>query len=106
MVYRRLKRHRSISTRLLGAPAPEWSRGVAEEKVDRDQKLPYYAEQGVRHVWLLDPIDKRLEVYALDARSRRWREVRIHQGDTLVRAAPFDAIELDLAALWSPPRVT
>jgi hypothetical protein len=30
--------------------------------------------------------------------------VRIHQGDTTVRAAPFDAIELDLSALWSPPR--
>jgi hypothetical protein len=31
--------------------------------------------------------------------------VRIHQGDTMVRAAPFDAIELDLGALWSPPRL-
>jgi Uma2 family endonuclease len=88
---------------------PDWVCEVlsrSTEKLDRDQKLPYYAEHGVRHVWLLDPIDKRLEVYALDARSKRWREVRIHQGDTLVRAAPFDAIELDLAALWSPPRVT
>jgi hypothetical protein len=54
---------------------------------------------------LLDPIDKRLEVYALDAATRRWREVKIHQGDTTVRAEPFDAIELDLGALWSPPRV-
>ena len=88
---------------------PDWVCEVlsqSTEKLDRDQKLPYYAEQGVRHVWLLDQIDKRLEVYALDARSKRWREVRIHQGDTPVRAAPFDVIELDLAALWSPPRVT
>jgi Uma2 family endonuclease len=89
--------------------APDWACEVlsrSTEKLDRDEKLPYYAEHGVRHVWLLDPIDKHLEVYALDASARRWREVRIHQGDTPVRAAPFDAIELDLAALWSPPRVT
>ncbi|HET7504333.1 MAG TPA: Uma2 family endonuclease [Kofleriaceae bacterium] len=87
---------------------PDWVCEVisrSTEKLDRDEKLPYYAEHGVRHAWLLDPIDKRLEVYALDASSRRWREVRIHQGDAVVRAAPFDAIELDLAALWAPPRI-
>jgi len=88
---------------------PDWVCEVlsrSTEKIDRDEKLPYYAEHGVHHVWLLDPLDKRLEVYALDVSTRRWREVRIHQGDTSVRAAPFDAIELDLAALWSRPRVT
>jgi len=87
--------------------APDWVCEVlsrSTEKLDRDEKLPYYASHGVLHAWLLDPIDKRLEVYSLDAESRRWREVRIHQGDAVVRAAPFDAIELDLGALWSPPR--
>jgi Uma2 family endonuclease len=74
------------------------------EKLDRDEKLPYYAEHGVPHVWLIDPIDQRLEIYTLDAGSKRWREVRIHQGNATVRAEPFDAIELELAALWSPPR--
>jgi Uma2 family endonuclease len=88
---------------------PDWVCEVlsrSTEKLDRDEKLPYYAEHGVRHVWLLDPIDKHLEVYALDASAKRWREVRTYHGDTPVRAAPFDAIELDLSALWSPPRVT
>jgi len=87
---------------------PDWVCEVlsrSTEKLDRDEKLPYYAEHGVPHVWLLDPIDRRLEVYTLDAETRRWSEVRIHQGDTTVRAAPFDAIELDLSALWSPPRL-
>jgi Uma2 family endonuclease len=73
-------------------------------KIDRDEKMPYYAEQGVRHVWLVDPIDKRLEVHTRDDDAPRWREVRIHHGDDTVRAAPFEAIELDLSALWSPPR--
>jgi len=87
--------------------APDWVCEVlsrSTEKLDRDEKLPYYAVHGVLHAWLLDPIDKRLEVYSLNTETKRWREVRIYQGDTTVRAAPFDAIELDLGALWSPPR--
>ena len=86
--------------------APDWACEIlsrSTETIDRDEKLPYYAHHGVRHVWLLDPIDKRLEVYALDD-SRAWRAVRIYEGDVTVRAEPFDAIELDLSALWSPPR--
>lgn len=72
------------------------------EKLDRDVKLPLFAEHGVRHVWLVDPIDKRLEVYTRYADEPRWREVRMYTSGP-VRATPFDAIELDLDALWSPP---
>lgn len=85
--------------------APDWVCEVlsrSTEKLDRDEKLPYYAAHGVRHVWLLDPIDKRLEVYALDD-SGRWRAVRMFEGDVTVRAEPFEAIDLDLNALWSGP---
>jgi Uma2 family endonuclease len=88
--------------------APDWICDVlspSTERLDREEKLPGYAEHGVPYVWLLDPIGKRLEVYVLDASTKRWREVQLHQGDVVVRAAPFDAIELDLGALWSPPRV-
>jgi Uma2 family endonuclease len=87
---------------------PDWVCEVlspSTEKLDREEKLPYYAAHGVRHAWLLDPVDKRLEVYILEANTKRWRQPRIHQGDVAVRAEPFDAIELDLGALWSPPRM-
>jgi Uma2 family endonuclease len=86
---------------------PDWICEVlspSTERLDRDHKLPLYAEHGVRHVWLVDPIAKRLEVYTLDPAGGAWREVRTHQGDVGVRAPPFEAIELELAALWSPPR--
>jgi Uma2 family endonuclease len=86
---------------------PDWICEVlskSTESLDRDEKLPLYAEQGVEHVWLLDPIAQTLEVHA-HPESGRWREVRVHQGDVRVRVAPFEAIELELAALWSPPRV-
>jgi Uma2 family endonuclease len=86
---------------------PDWVCEVlsrSTEKIDRDEKLPYYAAHGVPHVWLIDPIDKRLEIYTLDASTKRWREVRIHEGDVTVRADPFASVELDLTALWPPPR--
>ncbi|HVY49649.1 MAG TPA: hypothetical protein VHB21_27335, partial [Minicystis sp.] len=54
---------------------------------------------------LLDPLAKTLEVHARPS-DGRYREVRVHQGDVRVRAAPFDAIELDLAVMWGPPEPT
>ena len=73
------------------------------ESVDRNEKLPIYAEHGVRHVWLVDPIAQTLEVHVL-GEGGRWREVRTYRGDEHVRAAPFGAMELELSALWSGPR--
>ena len=66
---------------------------------DRIQKPAIYARENVGHMWLLDPALRTLEVFALDGATYRlaagWR------GDTVVRAAPFDAMELDLAELWA-----
>jgi Uma2 family endonuclease len=86
--------------------APDWVCEVlspSTEKIDRDDKLPYYASHRVSHVWLLDPIDKRLEVYQLDD-GGHWRAVRMYEGDVTVRAEPFAALELDLGALWAKPQ--
>jgi hypothetical protein len=80
---------------------PDWVCEVmsrSTEKLDRDEKLPYYAEHGVRHVWLVDP-DKHLEVHSLDVETKRWREVRIPPRRRDGPREPFDAIELDLGAL-------
>lgn len=46
----------------------------------------------------LDPVDRTLEVYRLDA--GRWLDAGRHQGDARVRVPPFEAIELELEALW------
>lgn len=84
---------------------PDWVCEVlspSTSALNRNEKLPLYAKLGVRHVWLVDPIARSLEVYALGDEGR-WREVRGHHGDERVRAAPFDAIEIELAGLWSPP---
>ena len=84
---------------------PDWVCEVlskSTENVDRNEKPPIYAEQGVRHVWLVDPVAQTLEVHALGD-DARWREVRVYAGDARVRAEPFAAVEVELAALWSPP---
>jgi Uma2 family endonuclease len=57
--------------------APDWVCEVlsrSTENLDRGEKLPYYAAHSVHHVWLLDPIDKRLEVYTLTSASRLARD--------------------------------
>lgn len=85
--------------------APDWACEVlskSTEKIDRDEKLPIYAQHAVGHVWLVDPLAMTLEVYALGERGH-WREVRVYQGNERVRAAPFEAIEIELAALWGTP---
>ena len=67
-------------------------------RLDRVKKLPVYARTGVPHLWLVDPIVRTLEVYRLE--SGRWVVLATHGDDALVRAEPFEAIELELGALW------
>ena len=84
--------------------APDWICEVlskSTEAVDRSKKLPIYAAQGVRHVWLIDPIAMILEAHALGD-NHRWREVRVYEGSARAHVEPFAAIELDLGALWAP----
>ncbi|MBI4951320.1 MAG: Uma2 family endonuclease [Myxococcales bacterium] len=102
----RVERMPSLPETAYFALVPDWVCEVlskSTEAVDRNEKLPLYRAHGVRHVWLVDPIAQTLEVYTL-GEAERWREVRVFRADAPVRAAPFDAIELDLAALWSPPQ--
>ncbi|XXX73245.1 Uma2 family endonuclease [Sorangium sp. So ce134] len=82
--------------------APDWACEVLSpttEACDREQKMPVYAREGVRWVWLLDPDARVLEIYSL-TEGRRWQISAIYRDNALVRAEPFDAIDLDLAALW------
>jgi Uma2 family endonuclease len=70
----------------------------ATESLDRGRKLLRYAREGVAHVWLVDPLKQVLEVLSLE--SGRWTEVGRCEGNARVSAAPFEAVELELGALW------
>lgn len=65
---------------------------------DRTQKLPLYQRCGVRHVWLVDPLGFSLEVFRLG--SEYYELILTAHGDDVVRAEPFDAIELELGVVW------
>lgn len=72
-------------------------------RLDRQKKLVVYAREGVADVWLLDPLERMLEVLRLD--QGRWTIVSVHAGDDEVRAEPFEATVLPLRRLWAdePP---
>jgi Uma2 family endonuclease len=85
---------------------PDWICEVlspSTASVDRDKKLPLYAELGVPHVWLVDPVGKAVEAHA-DPDGGTWRHVRVYPGDGPARIPPFEAVDLDLPAMWSKPR--
>lgn len=84
------------------AVPPDWVCEVlspSAESVDRADKVPIFAREGVGHVWLLDPDVETLEVLRLDGET--YRIVGTFRGDEVVRAEPFEAIELGLSVLWA-----
>jgi Uma2 family endonuclease len=83
--------------------APDWVCEVLSKstvRVDLEGKLPIYARAGVKHAWIVDPLLRTLHVYR--AEHERWVLASVHAGETRIRAEPFDAIELELGALWLP----
>jgi len=82
--------------------APDWLCEVlspSTQRIDRALKLPLYAAAGVKHVWLIEPRNRTLEVLRLH--EGNWLLVGTYLDQAKVRAEPFDAIELDLAVLWA-----
>jgi len=84
---------------------PDWICEVlsrSTEQLDRARKLPIYARAGVEFAWLLNPLSRTLEI--LQREGARWVLLATHAHDEMVRAAPFDAITVDLLALWGELR--
>ena len=70
-------------------------------KKDRAVKLPIYAHYGVAHVWLVDPVVRTLEAYALQQDG--WLLLATLKDDDAVSLPPFDAVSFSLADLWAEP---
>jgi Uma2 family endonuclease len=80
---------------------PDWVCEIlspSTEALDRGKKMRIYRREGVGHAWLVNPITRTLEVYRLE--TGRWVLLDTFEEDALVRAEPFEAIELSLAVLW------
>jgi len=82
--------------------APDWVCEVLSPSTagtDRADKLPIFAREAVAHAWLVDPLQRTLEVLRLEA--PRWVLLGVYKDQAKVRAEPFEAFELDLATLWA-----
>ena len=81
--------------------APDWACEIASpstERIDRGVKMDIYLRERVGHLWLLDPLERFVEVFRL--RDGLWVRVGSWTGDTPARIEPFEAIDMDLNALW------
>ncbi|MCP3139674.1 Uma2 family endonuclease [Pyxidicoccus xibeiensis] len=83
--------------------APDWVCELlspSTASLDRGRKKDLYAREGVGHLWLVDPDTRTLEVFLRQGDS--WEKRGWHSGEGRIRAEPFEAIELNLGALWPP----
>ena len=81
--------------------APDWACEIVSphtERLDRMRKMPIYAREQVSHLWLVDPIQRTLEVYRLE--NQDWTVVNSYHGAQNVRAEPFEALEIDMSRWW------
>lgn len=82
---------------------PSWICEVlspSTERFDRGRKRALYAMAGVPWLWFISPTTRLLEVNEL--RGDVYAHLASFEDDEKARAQPFEAIELDLALLWSP----
>ncbi|MGA3120795.1 MAG: Uma2 family endonuclease [Polyangiaceae bacterium] len=81
--------------------APDWICEVlspSSAASDRADKMPIYLRERVSHAWLVDPLARTLEVFRRE--GERWLLIGAWRDEAKVRGEPFDALELELAALW------
>ncbi|MCU0834748.1 MAG: Uma2 family endonuclease [Chromatiaceae bacterium] len=82
---------------------PDWVCEIlspATASKDREIKLPIYARFGVSYAWLIDPLKRTLEAYALA--DGGWREIARYRESGRVSVPPFEAVTIELAELWVP----
>ena len=99
--WRRERMPRLPETAFFAVP-PDWVCEVLSPStalLDRAKKLRIYAEHGVGHAWLVDPQQQTLETLRLQ--GSRWLMLDTFAGSAVVRAAPFEGLELELGHLWN-----
>ena len=82
--------------------APDWICEVlspSTARIDRAEKLPIYAEQGVSHAWLIDPELRTVE--AFENRNGQWLLLKVFEGEAPAAIPPFDAVPIVLGLLWA-----
>jgi Uma2 family endonuclease len=80
---------------------PDWVCEVlspSTEAIDRGMKMPLYARHRIRHLWLVSPKQRTIEVYKLVGKS--YKQLAVHRVVRRLRVEPFDAVELPLQLVF------
>ncbi|MDI3285415.1 Uma2 family endonuclease [Polyangium sp. 15x6] len=80
---------------------PDWVCEVLSQshrKYDRRIKFPFYAKVGVAYLWVVDPPARTAEIKKLI--NGHFTDIAVFADDELLRAEPFDAVEIPLSPLW------
>jgi len=97
-------RRERVPERPTGRPVrirPDWVCEIvspSNAKRDTIEKVEIYRRHGVPHYWILDPVQETLLVYRLTPDG--WLLVLTAGRGDVVRAEPFDAIELRVGLLF------
>ena len=67
---------------------------------DRVLKLHVYATSGIPWYWLVDPLERTVEVLRLDPETALYTTVHTHAGGGPIQAPPFDAVAFDTEEWW------
>ena len=80
---------------------PDWVCEILSPSTARHDRIPkmnIYSVNEIPHYWIVDPINKTLEVFALESSS--YRNIITFGENDRVSAPPFEEIEFDLGNLW------
>lgn len=80
---------------------PDWVCEIASPSTslrDRRIKMPVYARHGVNHLWLVEPLECRIEAY--ERGGSRWIVDGVFGDDRDARVPPFDAATIDIVRIW------
>lgn len=82
---------------------PDWICEVLSGtgRIERQKKMPIYGRYKVAYAWIIDLDDQTLEVKKLV--NGLWTDVAVFGGDEVVRAEPFEDVEIDLTLVWGAP---
>ncbi len=81
--------------------APDWVCEILSPgtfRSDKVKKMALYANHGVRHIWLIDPVAATMDAFRLE--SGRWSLLGSFAENDRVRVEPFQEIEINLGDLW------
>jgi Uma2 family endonuclease len=83
---------------------PDWVCEVLSPStaiLDRTRKQDIYRQHGVPWLWFVDPPSRTIEVLRLSGQD--WVVAGTFGGEGEARIPPFDAVAIDVGALWDAP---